>query len=118
MRQLGVHHRYHRNVATPLVTNCTANGSVSPRLRTLLGDSQPREKWRVWGRPLAAEPQLCPSVPAALAGAHVSSFLRSTRAPASRVNSLQTTLLPWGVSEQISTPGPATWSLSWAVYCS
>lgn len=72
----------------------------------------------MWGRPLAAEPQLCPSVPAALAGAHVSSFLRSTRAPASRVNSLQTTLLPWGVSEQISTPGPATWSLSWAVYCS
>lgn len=50
----------------------------------------------MWGRPLAAGPQPYPSVPAALAGAHVPSLLRSTRPPASRVNSLQTTLLPWG----------------------
>lgn len=49
------------------------------------------------GCPLAARPQPCPSVPAAHAGAHVSLLLRSTRPPASRANSGQTTLLlPWG----------------------
>lgn len=96
MRQLGVHHRHHRNVAIPLVTNYTANvsvGFVSHRLPTLLGGSQPRKKWRMCGAPPGGRAQPCPSVPAGLAGVLAP---QEHRPLSSRVNSLQTTLLPWG----------------------
>lgn len=109
MRQLGLH-RYHRNVAIPLVTNCTANeavASVSPRLRTLLGDSQPREEWRMWGAPpggraaampeCARCPRWCPRV--LVPQEHPPSGL-TCELPANQP-------APLGRSEQISTPGPA-----------
>lgn len=107
VRQLGVSRRYHGGVATPFfITNHTVNEAVSHREGPGHWTLWTRGKWGApWrpGRRRACCPRWCPGVLA-----H-----QEQPPPVSRVNSLQTTLLPW--SEQISTQVPATCSLRWAV---